>query len=222
MDIEGMNVQIRWRTAGGAAVLVILTELAVGPETVISLIADGELKSRLGWGGLIALFGVVALLVEGLDVGRRTPHRARVNLEIARYVVSRICPLGTCPEKAEPNASIRDAALDIFYREIDEPSRRVAFSHWAWYYTSVYWLFLSAASLLVAVGYSIATPTDRPDIRWTSVAVIVLAVAYSLALNKTWRAKTMRHAQSQLRQIRPRLPERLTDADCRHPSCPST
>jgi hypothetical protein len=222
MNIQAMNAQIRWRTAGGAAVLVVLTELAIGPETVINLIAHGETESRLWWSVLIGAFGALALLVEGLDLGRQTPHRARLNLEIGRYVVSAVCPVQDCPEKVEPNDTIRHSALDVFYREIDAPSREVAFSQWAWYYTSVYWLFLSAGSLFVAFGYSVATSTDRPGIRWASVAAIAVAVAYSAALNRTWRAKTMRHAQSQLRQIRPRLPAQLTDAVCRNPDCPST
>lgn len=134
MDFDSMNTQVRWRIALGGAALVVLTELAIAPETVIDLVSRGTTAKQLGWGGLVALFTAIALLIEGLQIFRNTPHRKRVNLAISRYIVSAMCPRDDCPERQDPSDSIRNGATDVFYTEIDAPSRQVAFSHWAWYY----------------------------------------------------------------------------------------
>lgn len=222
MDLASMDAQIRLRIALAGAVLFVAAEFAMAPTTAIDLISNGHWEHRLSWGFLVAGFTVVAVLLEGSQLGRNTRHRSKVNLAITEYIVTAICSRTDCPEQAAPSDSIRDGAMDVFYSEIDQASRNVAFSQWAWYYTSVYWIAQSALALLVALSYSLATSTDRDAVRWGSMAFLVFAVIYSLAINKMWRQKTMKLAQAQLRQIRPHLPTKFPDAQCRNPACLAT
>ena len=112
--------------------------------------------------------------------------------------------------------------MAIFYREIDSPSREVAFYQWGWYYTARLWMALAGLASLIALGGALSAPRDEPVIRWTSVAFLVLATLVSLLMSRFWAHKTLNHAHMQVIQIQPRLGNRLDGAECPDPACPAT
>jgi hypothetical protein len=221
-EVRQMNKEIRWRAAVGAVVVAATAAVASSPGSWVDLLVDGRARNGLGWNVLIGPFLVGTFLLEALEVGRHPRHRARVNEQIARDVIRAVCSKPDCPQATEPNDSAREAAMAIFYREIDQPSREVAFYQWGWYYTSRLWLGLALLALTVALAVSFATSTDDAVIRWSAVAVLAGAALVSFAIAKLWEEKTLNQARMQVIQILPRVGTTLPGATCPERNCPAT
>lgn len=221
-EVRQMNKEIRWRAAIGAVLFGVVAAVAISPEPIIDLLLDGEARKGLGWNALVAPFLVVTLLLEAFEIGRHTRHRALVNEEIATGVVRAVCSKSDCPQVTDPNDSVRDGAMAIFYREIDQPSREVAFYQWGWYYTSRLWLGLALLSLALAFALVWVVRTDEPIVRWVALAALAAAAVLSFAIEKLWEEKTLNHARMQVIQILPHVGTTLPGAACPEQNCPST
>ena len=217
-----MNKTIRRRAIGAGSGFAVIAASSISPRGIVKLAREGQLTHSLWWYGLTAGFALVALLLEAFEVGRHTRHRGRVNSEIVRGIVGIACVDKQCPQLQSANKSIRETAMAVFYREIDIPSREVSFYQWAWYYSAVVWTWLALAALALALAADLAIATRDSTFRWIALALLVAAAVISFAIQQVWAGKTLRHARSQLLQIRPRLGGALAGASCENAQCPST
>ena len=220
-NVTDMNSTIRRNVAVGGGALAIVAAVVIAPEAAAKL-AEGEPTKKLWWLLATGVLPVLALLLEGLDLVRHTKHRADIDNLIVRTIVGHVCRDRDCPQITEPSESVRRVATGIFYTKIDSPSRDVAFHQWSWYYTSLVWLAMSvgfSAASFVALWF---VPTDHPEIRWSGLAALFVAIFVSFMAARTWRAKTRAHVQMQLAQIQPELGTQLAGAKCPKPACPST
>jgi hypothetical protein len=208
-----MSSEIRTRMAGWAAAMTALAVCAVLPETVKQAVG-GRIEPKIAWFTLAGFFGLVAWLVEGLDIGRQTRHRKSIDDQIVKAVVEAACTNGTCPEADSPGPQTRVQALTLFYELVDERSREVAFRNWGWYYTSVQGLWISSIALACAFVGAVLKPVDHEIYRGLAFICIVVALLGADWVATVWTRKTHDHMLSQLIQIRPNLARRNVGAAC--------
>jgi Flp pilus assembly protein TadB len=163
----------------------------------------------------------LAVILEGLDIGRQTRHRARVDREIVNRIVRVVCRNSSCPQLTEPNASIREAAKALFYQKIDRPSREVAFHHWGWYFFGLFASWQAVIILVIALPLALWFKADAVALRWIALVLLAISILLARLLVKTWERKTLNHAQLQLTQIASSLGQKFAGASCQEPGCPS-
>lgn len=218
-DIKEMNEAIQHRSAGWAAVAAVVTAAGISPQAIVEA-THGELTGKLAWGSLVLVFTAAALLVEAADVGRHSPHRRKINKHITSFVMQEACSNKQCPEVSAPSPKTRDAAMSVFYKLVDKPSREVAFHQWAWYYTSLHWITFSLLGLLVVVASWPFVSTDFPVFRGLSVLVLFSMLAAALYIRRTWTRKTFTYSSAQVGQIASDLPGSLKATACTEEPCP--
>jgi hypothetical protein len=222
-EISSMNATIRRRVATGGAALAVIAALAIAPDSAISLIVDTKPTPGLWWAALTIPFVAIALLLEALDLGRHSKHRTdRIDNLIVRRVLGAVCSKGDCPMREEPNNSVRQSAVALFYKHIDTPSREVAFFQWAWYFTARMWTSFAVGALLVAIIASRFVETDARGLRWSAITLLAAAALTAFGITKIWERKTLSHVGLQLTQIGPNLGTKLEGATCPDPHCPAT
>ncbi len=220
-EIGDMNKAIRVRGAYWGVGVAILTAEAVAPQATVSLF-HGDFMHQLWWFALVGAFLLLVFILEGLDVGRHPSHRIDVNRGIVRAIVKGVCSKQDCPSADSPSESVREHAMAIFYSLIDQPSRETAFHHWGWLYFSILAFWESCFALVAALVLTLVFPTTELPIRILAIVAIAGSILVARAMTKKWKVATEKVASSQVIQIRPRLPARLTGATCPDPACPCT
>jgi hypothetical protein len=216
-----MNKVIRWRGAYWGLAVTCASLFAVSPEAALALFR-GDFTRSLWWGGLVAAFMAVSVLLEGLAIGRNTPHRGKVDEKIVRGVVGAVCGIQGCPEVERPSESTRSAAKALFFKKIDGPSRQVAFHYWGWYFSGHLGLWQVATAIAIALPLVGTFGTTYSALRWAALALLFAGLGISWKIRETWARKTLAHAQSQLIQIRDDLGNRLPGGTCARARCPAT
>jgi hypothetical protein len=217
---QQQNREIRQRVGIWASLVTALVLCAIFPDTV-QQVTKGELNGKAAWSGLIVVFGIVAMGLEALQLGRNTRHRNSISDKIAREVTRHGCASGECPQATSPSEGTRKAALALFYTLVDQPSREVSFRNWGWYYSGVVWLWIGWLGFIVAVAGSAAREAPGDHIRGLASLALVLCLVVALEVWSKWRDKNLPHLESQLIQIRTKLAGGLTGVSCPLDNCPS-
>ena len=219
-DISEMNDRVRKRAAYWAVAMAALGLLAIAPDSVVRLL-HGDPTKQLWWSALVGGALAMMFLVEGFEIGRHSRHRSAINLLISQGVVRQVCTNLRCPQKDDPNESVRNTAMALFYKAIDAPSRQVAFHNWGWYYFSVLAMWMSLVALAIAL-VGLRLPTQRGDLRALGYICLGGAAFMMWRLRLHWERKNELLVNSQLSQISGSLGSKLPTASCEELACPAT
>jgi hypothetical protein len=217
-----MNSEIRWRGAGWGVGVTIAASVAIAPRAILDLLSEGNFTEKLWWSVLVGAFVIVALIVEGLGLGRKTKHRATLDAKIVNSVMSEVCRLPDCPQVENATPTAIRSVMGIFFAKIDASSREVAFYYWGWYYTALLWLWQSGIALAFAMIGVIRFPTDAVGLRILAILVLLASLLIAWLIRGNFARKTLDHAEQQLMQISGTLGHRLPNADCPAAACPCT
>lgn len=220
-EIRDMNADVRKRSAYWSVATVVLAMFAAVPDAVFKLF-EGEFQKKLWWIALVGGFLVIFFVLEGLGVGRRTAHRAKIDKLIVGRIIRAICSNPSCPQVASPTPSARRSAMGLFYSKIDAASREVAFYYWGWYYFAIFAIWSAATSLVLSLVAASQFRTDALAVRWVAVTILATGLGIAWRILKNFQKKTIDHADQQLMQVKNSLGTTLPDAECPEPACPST
>jgi len=216
-----MNKGLALRLSIAAVIGMALVLLSISPSYVFNLseqlVDEGSVLRLLLATVPIAVVWVATVLFR---VGREPPHRGAVNAEIAKRLAEEMCSVEDCPQLEDPSPEFRDAAIALFYKKIDAPSREVAFEYWENYYLARGALQIMSVALGAALLVLVLFPhSDELAVRMLFAAILALAVWASWNLEKTWKVKTLNHARQQVLQISDDLPDVMKGARCENLNC---